>query len=134
MTGLTFWLPTVVQSFGLAGREKSTLLTIPPAVLYIITSVTFGYFFDRTTRFPKPIYMYIAQICAVGCFIGLTLCRSTTGLFVLIMVSLSVVAKLTAVVIHVLGSLPDLHHPAACHVDHRLYICRLRIRFPELPR
>ena len=91
MTGLTFWMPTIVQSFGIAGREKSTLLTIAPSSLYIITSVTFGYFFDRTTRFARPIYMYIAQIVAIGCFIGLTLCRNTTGLFVLIMVRLSFV-------------------------------------------
>lgn len=140
MTGLTFWLPTIVQSFGLAGREKSTLLTIPSACLYIITSVTFGYFFDRTTRFPKPIYMFVAQIVAIGCFIGMTLCRSTGGLFALIMVRVIVTLTSARALsdgaddICLLGRLSDLYHSAARHVNHWFDFCCFCILVSEFPR
>lgn len=64
-TGLTFWLPTIVQSFGLSGRQTSTLLTIPPAVLYIIVSLSFGYYIDHQSRIARPIFMIVAQVSMI---------------------------------------------------------------------
>lgn len=82
--GMSFWLPTIVSGFGLTGTSVSastshvlrspplltlsegTLLLIPPAVLYIITSVCFGYYLDRQTAVPKPAFMLGAVVVMIG--------------------------------------------------------------------
>ncbi|RSH80782.1 hypothetical protein EHS25_007118 [Saitozyma podzolica] len=88
--GMSFWLPTIVSGFGLTGTSvsASTLLLIPPAVLYIITSVGFGYYLDRQTAVPKPAFMLGAVVVMIGLFFGLIFCQSPIGLYVLIMASL----------------------------------------------
>lgn len=42
------------------------LLTIPSAVLYILVSVSFGYYLDRQSRIPKPVFMIGAQVVMIG--------------------------------------------------------------------
>ncbi|KAK4689567.1 hypothetical protein P7C73_g526, partial [Tremellales sp. Uapishka_1] len=95
-TGLTFWLPSILSSWGITNRQTSALLTIPTAALYIMVSFAFGYFLDRHTRFPKPTFMIIAQVATIGkltsspnadllgFFIGMIFCRNKAGLYVLI--------------------------------------------------
>jgi hypothetical protein len=46
--------------------HAGTLLLIPPAVLYIITSVGFGYYLDRQTAVPKPAFMLGAVVVMIG--------------------------------------------------------------------
>jgi uncharacterized membrane protein YiaA len=71
-------------------------------VLYIITSVCFGYYLDRQTAVPKPAFMLGAVIVMIGewafrheltrlgLFFGLIFCQSPVGLYVLIMASLPI--------------------------------------------
>lgn len=47
-------------------HTQGTLLTIPPAVLYIIVSISFGYYIDRQSKIPKPVFMIAAQIAIIG--------------------------------------------------------------------
>lgn len=64
-TGLAFWLPTIIQGWGLTTLDKSQLLAIPPAIIYVIASVAFAYFIDHNSRFPKPVYMLGAMAAII---------------------------------------------------------------------
>ena len=59
-------LPTIIAGWGVTNRQTTNLLTIPNAVIYIIVSICFGLYLDRQTRFPKPLFMIIAQVASIG--------------------------------------------------------------------
>lgn len=50
--GLTFWLPSIVQSFGLSKGANSPLLSIPSSAISVISGIYFSYLADRSYFHP----------------------------------------------------------------------------------
>ena len=71
LLGLTFWLPTIVASFGLTkNAAQSLLLNIPPAFLYWVGGIAGAYANDRFSMIPRPIFLTSTlTITAVSLFL-----------------------------------------------------------------
>ena len=84
--GISFWLPTIVASFGLTSGPSTQLLNIPTAVAFIVFTLSTAWFLDHDTRVPRPIVVYTGALFLIGMLIGMIFCRSKAGLYVLIIV------------------------------------------------
>ncbi|RSH84130.1 uncharacterized protein EHS24_005633 [Apiotrichum porosum] len=82
--GLSFWLPTIITSFGLTQGPKSQLLVIPSAVVYIVTAILLAWFLDNDTRVPRPLLAFTGCFALIGIYVGMIVCKSKPGLYVLI--------------------------------------------------
>lgn len=71
LLGLTFWLPTIVSSFGLTkNAAQSLLLNIPPAFLYWVGGIAGAYANDRFSMIPRPLFLTSTlTITAVSLFL-----------------------------------------------------------------
>ncbi|KAK8845274.1 hypothetical protein IAR55_005987 [Kwoniella newhampshirensis] len=78
-TGLTFWLPTIIQGWGLTTLDKT--------VVYIIFTLTFAHFIDHNSKLPKPVYMLISLGIMIPVFVGMIFCESKGGRYALIILA-----------------------------------------------
>jgi len=85
--GVAFWLPSIVSSFGLSTGPRTQLLVIPPAVVSIGASILFAWFVDTDTRIPRPVLAFTGSLALIGFYVGMIVCKSKAGLYVLIIVS-----------------------------------------------
>ncbi|WWC71968.1 uncharacterized protein I206_105927 [Kwoniella pini CBS 10737] len=85
--GLAFWLPTIINSFGLTKGPKSQLLNIPSAVISIISSLSLSWILDNDTKIPRPIFMLSGATGLIGVFLGMIFCKSSGGLYALILLA-----------------------------------------------
>ncbi|KAK4684453.1 hypothetical protein P7C73_g5723, partial [Tremellales sp. Uapishka_1] len=92
VTGLGFWLPTIVQGFGLTTKANSQLLSIPPAVVSIVSSLGLAFWLDHDHRIPKPVYIYVGAVGIIAMFAGMIFCESKGGLYALLLPTLDQVA------------------------------------------
>ena len=84
---MAFWLPSIVSSFGLSTGPKPQLLVLPPAVVSIGASILFAWFVDTDTRIPRPLMAFAGALALIGFYVGMIVCKSKAGLYVLIIVS-----------------------------------------------
>lgn len=94
--GVQFWLPSIIASFNLSKGPKTQLLVIPPAVVYIGASILFAWFIDTDTRVPRPLLAFAGAISLVGFYVGMIVCKSSAGLYVLIIVSRDLLGEVPA--------------------------------------
>ncbi|WVQ85841.1 hypothetical protein IAT38_008009 [Cryptococcus sp. DSM 104549] len=85
--GLSFWLPSIIASFGFTTTQSSQLLNIPPAALGIITTILFAWLSDRTYNIPRPIYGITTKFIVLGAFIGLVTVTNKPALYALIIIA-----------------------------------------------
>ncbi|WVQ67112.1 uncharacterized protein L199_005307 [Kwoniella botswanensis] len=93
--GLSFWLPTIISSFGLTKGPKSQLLNIPSAVVSIISSLSLSWWLDHDTRIPRPLFMLSGATALIGTFLGMIFCKSSGGLYALILLAQAFAALMT---------------------------------------
>ncbi|ORY22849.1 MFS general substrate transporter [Naematelia encephala] len=94
--GLSFWLPTIISSFGLSHGATTQLLNIPTAAAFIIVTLAIAYFMDHNTRVPKPVIIYSGATGLIGMFVGMIFCKSKAGLYVLIILAQAFLAVMIA--------------------------------------
>ncbi|WVQ84828.1 hypothetical protein IAT38_006985 [Cryptococcus sp. DSM 104549] len=85
--GLSFWLPSIIASFGFTTTQSSQLLNIPPAVLGIATTILFAWLSDRTYNIPRPLYGLVTKFVVLGAFIGLVTVTNKPALYALIIIA-----------------------------------------------
>ncbi|CCH45529.1 putative transporter [Wickerhamomyces ciferrii] len=69
--GLSFWLPSIIQDFGLSDPAKAPLLSIPSATASVISGIYFSYLVDRS-YFPPGLLCFVSLIVSLIAFIILT--------------------------------------------------------------
>ncbi|CUM63869.1 uncharacterized protein PRCAT00001457001 [Priceomyces carsonii] len=84
--GLSFWLPTIVQSFGFTTTNQAQLISIPPAALAIISGIFFSWISDRG-YIPKPYIVLLSLSLAIPSFICLTVITNKAALYAFICVA-----------------------------------------------
>ncbi|KAK0482181.1 MFS general substrate transporter [Armillaria novae-zelandiae] len=87
IAGYTFWLPSIIAGYGFTTTTNAQLLNIPPAVIYIISALSFAWISDHSFRIPRPVYMLVSLVLLIGTFIGLAVCRNNAGLLTLILLT-----------------------------------------------
>ncbi|KAK0192494.1 MFS general substrate transporter [Armillaria mellea] len=87
IAGYTFWLPSIIAGYGFTTTTNAQLLNIPPAVIYIISALSFAWISDHSFKIPRPVYMLISLVLLVGTFIGLAVCQNNAGLLTLILLT-----------------------------------------------
>ncbi|KAM0751562.1 MFS general substrate transporter [Meredithblackwellia eburnea MCA 4105] len=75
-SGYQFWLPTIISGYGFTSKTSSQLLNIPPAVLYIISALSWAWIADNVFWLPRPVILITAQFVVAGCLFGLTFASS----------------------------------------------------------
>ncbi|KAM0748998.1 MFS general substrate transporter [Meredithblackwellia eburnea MCA 4105] len=78
-SGYQFWLPSIISGYHFTSKTSSQLLNIPPAVLYVMSALGWGWVMDNIFWIPKPTVLIGAQVGIIGCLIGLTWCTSNAG-------------------------------------------------------
>lgn len=84
--GLGFWLPSIVQQFGLGKPETAPLLSVPSAFLSVISGILFSYFIDRAL-FPPGFLVVSSLTVSLISFIVLTVVTLKPVLYAFIMVA-----------------------------------------------
>jgi hypothetical protein len=85
--GLSWWLPTIIASFGFTSTQSSQLLLIAPAAVGIVVALTTAAIIDRTFTIPRPAYVLVSKAVVIGAFIGLTLVTNKPALYALIIIA-----------------------------------------------
>ncbi|KAK0219920.1 MFS general substrate transporter [Armillaria fumosa] len=84
IAGYTFWLPSIIADYGFTTTANAQLLNIPPAVIYIVSALSFA---CKVFKIPRPVYMLVSLVFLIGTFIGLAVCRNNSGLLTLILLT-----------------------------------------------
>ncbi|ODO06734.1 hypothetical protein I350_04093 [Cryptococcus amylolentus CBS 6273] len=95
--GLSFWLPSIIASFGFTTTQSSQLLNIPPAVLGIATCILFAWMIDRTFDIPRPWYGVVSKVVTIGAFIALATVTNKPALYALTIIATVGSSAFTAV-------------------------------------
>ncbi|KAL7421487.1 hypothetical protein Q5752_004374 [Cryptotrichosporon argae] len=85
-SGLTFWLPTILEDFNLTSSTQSLLLNVPPSILYVIVQLSAGWFMDHDTRVPRHLIMIVCSIWLVAGYLGLMYIKSPGGSYAMIFI------------------------------------------------
>ncbi|KAH8601958.1 major facilitator superfamily domain-containing protein [Bisporella sp. PMI_857] len=80
ITGLQFYLPTVIADLGFTTVAKSQLLNIPTAILTIAFIGIFGIWAD-TARLPRPLYPLSFMVVIFACYSVLYTYPNTGGVY-----------------------------------------------------
>jgi len=84
--GLSFWLPSIVQSFGFTSSNKAQLMSIPPAALAIISGIFFSWVSDKG-YISKPYISLFSLSLAIPSFICLTVITNKAALYAFICIA-----------------------------------------------
>lgn len=84
--GLSFWLPTIVASFGLSSSTTSPLMSIPSAFAGVLSGIGFSYLVDQT-YLSAPVLVTSTLLVSIGSFIVLATVQSVIVLYVFIIVA-----------------------------------------------
>lgn len=55
--------------------------------MYIVTAILLAWFLDNDTRVPRPLLAFTGCFALIGIYVGMIVCKSKPGLYVLIIVS-----------------------------------------------
>lgn len=84
--GLAFWLPSIIQDFGLAAPQTAPLLSVPSAAMSVISGILFSYLVDRA-YFPPGYLVVSSLVVSLASFIILTTVELKPVLYAFIIVA-----------------------------------------------
>ncbi len=84
--GLAFWLPSIIQEFGLAAPQTAPLLSVPSAAMAVFSGILFSYFVDRA-YFPPGYLVFASLVVSLISFIILTTVQLKPVLYAFIIIA-----------------------------------------------
>jgi MFS family permease len=84
--GLAFWLPSIIQKFGITSAATAPLLTAPSAAISVISGILFSYAVDRAVVKPQYIVLFSLSASFVS-FLVLMLVKNSAVLYAFIIIA-----------------------------------------------
>lgn len=84
--GLLFWLPSIIQSFGITSSTTSPLMTIPSSAAAVFSGIFFSYSVDLAWYSPAML-TNCSMIVSIGAFIVLAIVTNKAVLYAFIIIA-----------------------------------------------
>ncbi|GMM34524.1 hypothetical protein DASC09_018490 [Saccharomycopsis crataegensis] len=84
--GLSFWLPSIIQSFGITSSTTSPLMTIPSSAAAVFSGIFFSYLVDLAWYSPATLTS-CSMIVSIGAFIVLAVVTNKAVLYAFIIIA-----------------------------------------------
>jgi MFS family permease len=85
-SGMTFWLPTIIQNWGITSSALSPLLNVPVSAVSIISGISFSILVDKALVRPGVLAL-VALSCTFVSFIVLTTITNKVALYIFIILA-----------------------------------------------
>lgn len=84
--GLSFWLPSIIQKFGITSAATAPLMTVPASATSVLSGILFSYSVDRAL-IKGPYVVLFSLSAALAAFIVLTVVRNSAVLYAFIIIA-----------------------------------------------
>ncbi len=84
--GLAFWLPSIIQEFGLGAPQTAPLLSVPSAAMAVFSGIAFSYLVDRA-YFPSGYLVFASLVVSLISFIIMTTVQLKPVIYAFIIVA-----------------------------------------------